>query len=88
MGARVGGARCARGPVGGEINLGVGVGGEERGLEREWDGRRGRGMGGSGILGLLGHADRRALIGLKSLYYCSGQRGVEGKVEGTESERK
>ena len=36
-------------------------------LEREWDGRmgdwRGSGMGGEGILGLLGHADRRALIG-------------------------
>ena len=26
-------------------------------------------MGGEGISGLLGHADRRALIGLKSLYY-------------------
>jgi hypothetical protein len=28
-------------------------------------------MGGEGISGLLGHADRRALIGLKSLYYFS-----------------
>jgi hypothetical protein len=28
-------------------------------------------MGGEGISGLLGHADRRALIGLKSLYYWS-----------------
>jgi hypothetical protein len=30
---------------------------------------RGSGMGGSGILGRLGHADRRALIDLESLYY-------------------
>jgi hypothetical protein len=31
----------------------------ERGVEREWDGRRGRGMGGSGIWGLF----RRRLAG-------------------------
>jgi hypothetical protein len=31
------------------------------GLERrEWDGRRGRGVGWAGILGLIEHADRRA----------------------------
>jgi hypothetical protein len=53
VGARVGGARCARGPVGWEINLGEGVGWADGRLEREWD-------GGSGILGRFGHADRRA----------------------------
>jgi hypothetical protein len=34
-----------------------------------WEIGEGVGMGGEGILGLFGHADRRALIGLKSLYY-------------------
>jgi hypothetical protein len=50
----------------GERPNGEGVEWEER-APGEWDGRmgdwRGSGMGGEGILGLLGHADRRALIG-------------------------
>jgi hypothetical protein len=51
--------------------------------EREWNGRSGRreesGMGGSGIWGRLGHghADRRALIGPKSLYYSTKQKESE-----------
>ena len=46
----------------GERPNGEGVEWEERGVEveREWDGRRGSGMDGSGILGLIEHADRRA----------------------------
>jgi len=43
----------------GERPNGEGVEWEERGVEREWDGRRGRGMGGSGIWGLF----RRRLAG-------------------------
>jgi hypothetical protein len=51
-------------PLGGHVGARVGGARWVRGrMEREWNGRRGRGMGGSGILGLLGHADRRALIG-------------------------
>jgi hypothetical protein len=49
VGARVGGARCARGAGWEEI--------EDRG---EWDGRA---MRGSGIRGLILHADRREEYG-------------------------
>ena len=41
-------------------------------------------MGGEGILGLFGHADRRALIGPKSLYY-SHQEARLGNVHATGS---
>jgi hypothetical protein len=68
VGARVGGARCARGRVGWDEmeGEGGGMGGWEIGEGVGWEDEQIR--WGSGILGRFGHADRRALIDLKSLY--------------------
>jgi hypothetical protein len=69
VGARVGGVRCARGQVGWDEmeGEGSGMGGWEIGEGVGWEGERIRWR--SGILGRSGHDDRRAWIGLKSLYY-------------------
>jgi hypothetical protein len=52
------GRACGRGALGERPN-GEGVEWEVRGVEREWDGRRGSGMDGEGIMGLF----RRRLAG-------------------------